>query len=250
MGNVAFDIVILCLTIHGVTAAQTLRRYRREDLNLTTVYTKHDDIAHFTCSVRDQTAGITWKRERTDLTDGDLGVAVLETKNGNNKESHLFVAVTDDDLRGKYVCISRDKPNEVLQTFVIENDPAREGKLSPEQYWAIILSISIAFLLLVFIAFFLWRGNRRIKKLQKEGKAQKSRKNHRGAEENLAVEEELVEFRGYRVEAEAERNEQIAPDSRNENARNNSAEDNQEDNTTQAVIELSGRKGREGCTQF
>ena len=36
-------------------------------------------------------------------------------------ESHLFVAVTDDDLRGKYVCISSDKHDEVLRTFVIES---------------------------------------------------------------------------------------------------------------------------------
>lgn len=244
------NIFILFLAIHAVTAAVTFVRHRREALNLTTVHTRHDDIAHFTCTSRDQTASITWKRERKDLSNSDLGVAVLETKNGGNMESHLFVAVTDDDLRGKYVCISSDKPDEVLRTFVIENDPARKGTLSPEQFWAIILSVTIAFLLLVFIVFFLWRGNRRIKRAQKEGKAQRFRNNHGGAEENLAVEGELVEFRGYRVEAEAERNEQMTPDTGNGNARNNCEEDKHEENTTQAVIESSGRSGREGCTQF
>ena len=81
--------------------------------------TKHDDIAHFTCTTRDQVARITWKRETEDLSNGDLGVALLETKNDGTMESHLFIAVTDDDYRGKYTCMSSNEPDVVLRTFVI-----------------------------------------------------------------------------------------------------------------------------------
>lgn len=88
--------------------------------NTTTVSTKHDDIAHFTCTSRVQ-AAITWKRETTDLTNNDVGVAMLSVKNGATWESHLFIAVTDDDLRGKYTCMSSDKPDVVLQAFIIES---------------------------------------------------------------------------------------------------------------------------------
>ena len=42
----------------------------------------------------------------------------------------------------------------------------------------------------------------------------------------------------------------MTPDTGNGNARNNYEEDKHEENTTQAVIESSGRSGREGCTQF
>ena len=58
--------------------------------------------------------------------------------------------------------------------------------LSPEEYWAIILSLTISLFLAITIAFFLWRGNRRIKKAHKEAKEQRtshrSRNNHVGAE--------------------------------------------------------------------
>ena len=54
--------------------------------------------------------------------------------------------------------------------------------LSTEDYWAIILSLVISFTLAVSIAFFLWRGNRRLKKAREEAKAQRSRNNHEGAQ--------------------------------------------------------------------
>ena len=88
--------------------------------NATTVYTKHDDIAHFTCTVRLQ-ATISWKRERRDVTNDDLGIAILSLKNGGSLESHLFVAVTADDLRGKYECFSSDDPDVAMQTFLIKS---------------------------------------------------------------------------------------------------------------------------------
>ena len=54
--------------------------------------------------------------------------------------------------------------------------------LSTEDYWAIILSLAISFIIAVSLAFFLWRGNRRIKKAHAEAKAQRSRNNHEGAQ--------------------------------------------------------------------
>ena len=66
------------------------------------------------------------------------------------------------------------------------DDPDREGMLSPEEYWAIILSLAISIFLAISIAFLLWRGNRRIKKAHKEAKeqrtSQRSRNNNLGAQ--------------------------------------------------------------------
>ena len=86
--------------------------------NTTTVYTTHDDIAHFTCTAHDQ-ATISWKREKKAVTEDDLGVAILSIKNGESLESHLLIAVTDEDLRGKYECFSSDDPDVAKATFFI-----------------------------------------------------------------------------------------------------------------------------------
>lgn len=36
-------------------------------------------------------------------------------------KSHLFVAVTNDALRGKYECFSSDEPDMAMETFFIES---------------------------------------------------------------------------------------------------------------------------------
>ncbi|KAJ7374560.1 hypothetical protein OS493_004898 [Desmophyllum pertusum] len=262
MKNITLSLIlILFCTIHGSTSwLQTTERsrQRREQptlpANTTTVSTKHDDIAHFTCTSRVQ-AAITWKRETTDLTNNDVGVAMLSVKNGATWESHLFIAVTDDDLRGKYTCMSSDKPDVVLQAFIIENDPAREGMLMPEDYWAIILSLVISFILAVSLAFFLWRGNRRIKKAREETKAQRSRSNHDGAQENLAVEEEIVDIGVNDIKEKQEQKKKV----KNivvENGNNNTPGEIKDgtrsyspsENKTEVVIEPA--PGKESSTQF
>lgn len=185
--------------VHALTAnkKETQRRVRREQAtlppNTTTVYTTHDDIAHFTCTAHDQ-ATISWKREKKAVTEDDLGVAILSIKNGESLESHLLIAVTDEDLRGKYECFSSNDPDVAKATFFIGNDPALEGKLSAEGSWAIILALSITIILVSSIAFFLWRGNRRLKKARAADLEARSRARNgkNGAQENHAVEEEDI----------------------------------------------------------
>ncbi|XP_020623684.1 uncharacterized protein LOC110061179 [Orbicella faveolata] len=271
MKNIALGVLIFFCVTHGFTASQKAakqRRLRREQPtappNTTTVYTKHDDIAHFTCTTRDE-ATIIWKRERTELENADLGVEILSIQNGDTLKSHLFIAITDDDLRGKYTCTSSDEPDVTLQAFIIENDPDREGMLSPEEYWAIILSLAISLFLAISIAFFLWRGNRRIKKARKEAKEQRtshrSRNNHVGAEENLAVEEEVLEIGGnstLKKETEDENNEKKTNGNGNmkvpeQRDKLESPSDMNKNMKTEVVIEsppVNEKKDVESSTQF
>lgn len=92
--------------------------------NTTTVYTKHNDIAHFSCTTRAQTT-ISWKKERRDVKNDDFGVAILSMTNGGDLESHLLIAVTDDDLRGKYECFSSADPDAAKETFFIGSKKTR-----------------------------------------------------------------------------------------------------------------------------
>ena len=82
--------------------------------------TKHDDIAHFTCTTRSQ-ATISWKMETRYLSKNDFGVAILICNDSAFLKSHLFVAVTNNGLRGKYECFSSDEPDMAMETFFIES---------------------------------------------------------------------------------------------------------------------------------
>ena len=88
--------------------------------NATTVSTKHNDIAHFTCTALGQDT-VRWKREGEDLKEEDLGVAILSALKNltGSLESHLLIAVTSDDLRGKYECFSSADSNAAQHTFFI-----------------------------------------------------------------------------------------------------------------------------------
>lgn len=271
MKNIVLGVLIFFCMIHGFTASQKAakqRRLRREQPtsppNTTTVYTKHDDIAHFTCTAR-APATITWKRGRTELENSDLGVEMLSIKDGDLLKSYLFIAITDDDLRGKYICTLSDEPDVALQTFIIGNDPDREGMLSPQEYWAIILSLAISLFLAISIAFFLWRGNRRIKKAHKEAKerrtSQRSRNNHVGAQENFAVEEEVLEIgenSTLKKETEDENNEKKTTGNGNnklpeQSDKMESPSDMNKNIETEVVIEfppINERKDVESSTQF
>lgn len=220
MRNVAVDISILFCMAHVLMADQMahLGRVRREQgslpPNATIVNTKHNDIAHFTCTALGQDT-VRWKREGEDLKEEDLGVAVLSAlKKTGSLESHLLIAVTSDDLRGKYECFSSADSNEAQETFFIGKDPDLEGKLTKKETWAIILALSITIVLVSFIALFLWRGNRRLKKARAADLAERSRtrKSHHGARVNVAVEEEIIEERQPGTEVK------IEPENRNNNS--------------------------------
>ena len=88
--------------------------------NTTTVQTKHDDIAHFTCTTHSQ-ATISWKMGTRYLSENDFGVTILLCNDSASLKSHLFVAVTNDALRGKYECFSSDEPDMAMETFFIES---------------------------------------------------------------------------------------------------------------------------------
>ena len=96
--------------------------------NTTEVQTKHNDIAHFTCTTR-LLATISWKKETKDINNEELGLEILSYNESGAApflKSHLLVAVTDDDLRGKYECFSSDDPRVAMKTFFIK---------SKENFW-------------------------------------------------------------------------------------------------------------------
>ena len=54
------------------------------------------------------------------MKEEDLGVAILSMKTPlGSLESHLLIAVTSEDLRGKYECFSSANPNVAQKTFLI-----------------------------------------------------------------------------------------------------------------------------------
>ena len=89
--------------------------------NATTIDVSDGDIAHFTCSARGETApSVSWWHSGRQLTSGDKGVHILFTNCSQGvASSHLFVAVTEDDQRGGYVCKARAQLGKFEQTFTI-----------------------------------------------------------------------------------------------------------------------------------
>ena len=59
------------------------------------------------------------------MKNDDFGVAILSMTNGGDLESHLLIAVTDDDLRGKYECFSSADPDAAKETFFIGSKKTR-----------------------------------------------------------------------------------------------------------------------------
>ena len=55
------------------------------------------------------------------LSENDFGVTILLCNDSTFLKSHLFVAVTNDALRGKYECFSSDEPDMAMETFLIES---------------------------------------------------------------------------------------------------------------------------------
>lgn len=199
MKKIILGYFILLFVVAVLTANSNAeqRRARRElpslPPNTTEVRTKHNDIAHFTCTTR-LLATISWKKETKDINNEELGLEILSYNESGAApflKSHLLVAVTDDDLRGKYECFSSDDPRVAMKTFFIKNDTESRDKMLPyETTLAIILSLSIAFFIVIFITFYLWRGHRR--RVKRETMRARGRRNHGGAQENFAVQEEII----------------------------------------------------------
>lgn len=93
--------------------------------------TANGEIAHFTCTLKYHlsSAEITWQKQGHNLRDGSSGVVIISWNNGTILESHLLVAVTDDDeRRGTYTCVGTDEDGQSRRSFVIQ------GELSFKQY--------------------------------------------------------------------------------------------------------------------
>ena len=60
------------------------------------------------------------QRSGKTLTNKDKGVEILSNKDSQLVSSHLFVAVTDSDHRGSYVCVATNTHGETRKTFLIK----------------------------------------------------------------------------------------------------------------------------------
>lgn len=138
--------------------------------NGTAVSTKEDDIAHFTCTSRgDPSPFLRWERDGVTIKDTDEGVAVLKKSNATLEESHLFVAVTDSERRGNYICVARNAEGEVKMTFTID-EYLQEGLTSTDKA-AIGISIGLTSFFVISIAILLKRGSNQMKKSDRRQRA-------------------------------------------------------------------------------
>ena len=88
--------------------------------NGTSVSTKDDDIAHFTCTSRGEPRPLLrWERNGATVKDSDEGVAILSKSNASLEESHLFIAVTGSGRRGNYICVATNEEGVAKQSFTI-----------------------------------------------------------------------------------------------------------------------------------
>ncbi|RMX59533.1 hypothetical protein pdam_00003601 [Pocillopora damicornis] len=125
--------------------------------------TANGEIAHFTCTLKYNlsSAEITWQKQGHNLRDGSSGVVIISWNNGTILESHLLVAVTDDDeRRGTYTCVGTDEDGQSRRSFVIQGQAAK--KLSDVDYTAIGVAIGIFLCLSTVILVYLVRGRKRL----------------------------------------------------------------------------------------
>ena len=89
--------------------------------NGTSLETKDDDIAHFTCTSRGEPRPLVrWEKEGLTVKDKDEGIAILSKSNDSVEESHLFIAVSRNERRGKYICVASNEEGVVKQSFDIK----------------------------------------------------------------------------------------------------------------------------------
>ena len=100
----------------------------------TTLNTVNDEIAHLMCTSRGHPVpSIKWEKDGKTLGDKNPGVAIISCNNGTVVESHLLVAVTEDERRGTYTCVVVSKDGETRRAFVIQGGEAKREKHSVTQ---------------------------------------------------------------------------------------------------------------------
>lgn len=128
------------------------------------LHTKDDEIAQLTCAASgDPLPSIKWEKDGTIFRDDSPGVVIISWNNVTTIQSHLLVAVTSDDRRGKYTCVASNKKGKTRQSFVIEESQTNEKGLSDRDYIAIGLAIGITLFIFAVILYFLIRGKKRLK---------------------------------------------------------------------------------------
>jgi len=174
--------------LNAIFLAQGLTQGSKSLTNsTTTLNTVNDEIAHLTCTSRGHpVSSIKWEKEGKELGDQSPGVVVISCNNGTIMESHLLVAVTEDERRGTYTCVVLGKDGETRRAFVIQGQ--KKFKLKNRDLVAIGVGIGMSVSLSAVILFFLVRGIRRLNN-------EKARDNPRLAEHgqvNPVVEEDTA----------------------------------------------------------
>ncbi|KAJ7374557.1 hypothetical protein OS493_004895 [Desmophyllum pertusum] len=137
--------------------------------NGTSLDTKDDDIAHFTCTSRGQPRPLfRWEKEGVTVKDTDEGIAILSRSNDSLEESHLFIAVTGDGRRGDYICVVSTEEGVAKQSFSIKGT---SNKLSSLDIAAIGISVGLGVFFVVTIGFLLRRGANKKKQSERRQRA-------------------------------------------------------------------------------
>lgn len=153
--------------------------------NGTSVSTKDDDIAHFTCTSRGEPRPLLrWERNGATVKDSDEGVAILSKSNASLEESHLFIAVTGSGRRGNYICVATNEEGVAKQSFTIVS---YSRKLSSTDIAAIGISIGLALFFVLAIAFLMRRGAKKIKQSDKRQRARTISQSSTQAEDQEAL---------------------------------------------------------------
>lgn len=146
---------------------------------------KDDDIAHFTCTSRGEPRPLVrWEKEGVTVKDKDEGIAILSKSNDSVEESHLFIAVSGNERRGKYICVASNEEGVAKQSFNIRRVI---GKLSTIDIAAIGVSVGLVFFFVCTIGILLRRGANKIKQSGRRPRARTISQSSSSCQENGAL---------------------------------------------------------------
>lgn len=181
---------VFLVTLAGITLLQSARVVTKgvtpEILNNgTSLDIKDDDIAHFTCTSRGEPRPLVrWEREGIAVKDKDEGIAILSKSNDSIEESHLFIAVSGNGRRGKYICVASNDEGVAKQSFNIKRET---DKLSIIDVAAICISVGLALFFVCAIGFLLRRGVNKIKQSERRHRARTISQSSSSCQENGAL---------------------------------------------------------------